>query len=225
MKKEGLLSEPQFDNIEFYLQSGNRTEISKSIQNISDSITGSSDGMIVRNILVWINQNTKRLHNSNDSRKFKRNADEILKSRERTGCCDSSTLFTALARSKNIPTMQIITLDKNWAQKISEGKNTSTSGHYFTACYLTDITGKSNWVLIDTDRPVYDYRDVQFSKLNQNNRNIGRNFYAFAYVRDYSDICTNGLNIDSIENMSKIQLKALNQCDKSDFSLDEYSDR
>lgn len=225
MKKEGLLSDPKFDNTEFYLQSGHRTEISKSIQDISDSISGSSDGMIVRNILVWINQNTKRLHNNSDSRKFKRSADEILQSGERTGCCDSSTLFTALARSKNIPTMQVITLDKEWAQKISQGINTSTSGHYFTACYLTDINGNSNWILIDTDRPVYDYRDVHFSKLNQDDRNIGRNFYAFAYARDYGDICANGLNIDSIENMSRIQLEAYKQCDKSDLSYDEYSDR
>lgn len=225
MKKEGLLSEPKFNNIEFYLQSGNRTEISKSIQDISDSITGSSDGIIVRNILVWINQNTKRLHNCSDSRKFKRSADEILQSGERTGCCDSSTLFTSLARSKNIPTMQIITLDKRWGKKISERKTTSTSGHYFTACYLTDINGKSDWILVDSDQPAYDPRDIQFSKLNLHNRNIGRNFYAFAYVKDYSDICINGLSIDSIENMAKIQTEAYLQCDKSDLSYDEYSDR
>jgi len=215
--KEGLLIVPEFNNINKYLQSGDRTQITDEIKKVSQSISGHTDGMLVRNLLVWMHKNTIRLRNENDSRKFKRTAKEILKSRERTGCCDSSTLFTALARSKGIPTMQIITLSKEWGISIDRGEKIGTSGHYFTACYLRDITGKADWVLIDSDRMVTDVRDVIFGRLDRENRNIGRNFYAFAYVRDYSDISFQGLKIDSIEDMAKIQKGAYKMCNKNDL--------
>lgn len=218
MKKEGLLIEPQFSNIEEYLQSGERTAITNKINAVSKVINGRTDGMLVRELLVWINQNTRRLHKMDDSRKFRRTASEILQSKERTGCCDSSTLFTALARSKGIPAMQIITLSKEWGKKIDRGKETGTLGHYFTACYLKDISGKSDWVLIDSDRMVQDIRDVRLGKLDRNNRNIERDFYAFAYTKDYSDVVCNGLKISSIEEMRKIQMEAYRMCDKSDFA-------
>lgn len=225
MKKEGLLDEPEFSNIEKYLESGNRTEVTDQIKKVAETINGRTDGMTVREILVWMNQNTARLHNLGDSKKFKRTADEILKSKERTGCCDSSTLFTALARSKGIPAMQIITLNKEWAKKIAKGEEADLAGHYFTACYLQDITGKSDWILIDSDRSVQDVRDVRFYKLNKEDRNIDRNFYAFAYTRDYSDIEFNGMKIDSIRNMIKIQTDACRLCDINDFAWEEGRER
>lgn len=225
MKKEGLLDEPEFSNIEKYLESGNRTEVTDKIKKVTETINGRNDGMTVREILVWMNQNTVRLRNLSDSRKFKRTADEILKSKERTGCCDSSTLFTALARSKGIPTMQVITLNKEWGKRIAKGEAADLSGHYFTACYLQDITGKSDWVLIDSDRSVQDVRDVRFYKLNKEDRNIDKNLYAFAYTRDYSDIEFNGMKIDSIKNMIKIQTDACRLCDINDFAWEEERER
>ena len=225
MKKEGLLMEPDFSNINKYLTSGNRTEITNEIKQVSQTITGSTDGMIIRNILVWMHKNTIRLHNSSHSQKFKRTATEILNSKQRTGCCDSSTLFTALARSKNIPTMQIITFDKHWANKVSKQEKVPTSGHYFTACYMTDIYNNSNWILIDTDRAVKYVQDVRFTLLNLTNRNITRNFYSFAYVRDYSDINYNGLQINSINEMAQLQLAAYKNCDKTDLFFSEDLER
>ena len=215
MKKEGLLIEPEFDNINKYLESGTRTQITDVLKKLSEQIHGNTDGMLVRNILVWIHENTIRLHDGSDPRKFKRTASEILLSGERTGCCDSSTLFAALARSKGIPTMQIITLSKKWGTAIDNGIKLPTSGHYFVASYLTDVVGNSKWILIDSDRTVRDTREVNFVGLDLQNRNIG-DLYAFAYVKDYYD----DLHIDSIKSINDIQLKAYRMCDRSDFSFE-----
>lgn len=225
MNTKGLLVEPDFINLEKYLQSGNRTEITDKIRKISKTIDGASDGILVKKILVWINQNTIRLNSSNNPRKFKRTATEILESRERTGCCDSSTLFTALARSKGIPTMQIITFCVDWAKNLISGKKVETSGHFFTSCYLKDAHGKSDWVLIDSDQPTQNIKDIRLQILNRNNRNIRNNYYAFAYVNDYSNISFNELKIDSIANMGRIQLFALQNSDKNDFLRDREEER
>lgn len=212
MNREGLLVEPNFEDINKYLQGGSRTEISNLIKRISWKLKGDTDGISVRNILVWMNRNTARIHNGRDLRKFKRNATEILKSKERTGCCDSSTLFTALARSIGIPTMQIITLSKKWGEKVDKGISQGTEGHFFVASYLKDLRGKYSWVLIDTDREVRDIRDVRLETLNLEDRNMG-DLYAFAYVSDYYD----DLKIDSIKAMGDVQLKAYKQCNRRDF--------
>ncbi len=225
MEKEGLLIEPEFNNISKYLESGERTKVTDKIKEISNRINGQNDGMLIRNILVWMNRNTLRLQNSKDNRKFKRTADEILESKERTGCCDSSTLFTALARSRNIPTMQIITLNKEWGKRIDRGENIGTLGHYFVACYLRDNAGKYDWTLIDSDRRAQDIQDVRLRKLDKENRNIDENYYSFAYVRDYSDIVYNGIKIDSIENMAKIQVAAYRQCNIKDLFFEDEKER
>lgn len=222
MNKNGLITEPDFSNLELYLTSGRRTEITPEIERVADGITGNTEGLIVRNIIVWINKNTVRINNGNDTRKFKRSATEILESRERTGCCDSSTLFTAIARAKGISTMQIITFDKAWAEKIEKGEKTDTSGHYYVGCYLHDIEGKGRWTLLDPDNPnITDIRDVSIKRLDEESRNIDRGRYAFAYVRDYSDIEAFGTKINSIQEMNQVQYLAYRECDKQDFKIRE----
>ena len=196
MNTRGLLVEPNFTNPEKYLQSGNRTEITDKIRKVSKTIDESSDGILVKNILVWINQNTIRLNSGNNPRKFRRTATEILESRERTGCCD-----------------------------LISGKKVETSGHFFTSCYLKDTHGKSDWVLIDSDQPTQNIKDIRLQILNRNNRNIRNNYYAFAYVNDYSNISFNELKIDSIANMGRIQLFALQNSDKNDFLRDREEER
>lgn len=221
MNKLGLLEEPEFDNISKYLSSGKRTEITENIRSIVNKITGNTDGLVVRNILLWINQNTKRIHSGRDPRKFKRSADEILKSGERTGCCDSSTLFTAIARAKGIPTMQILTLDKEWGKAMDRGENIGTEGHFYVGCFLKDVNGNGNWALIDSDTPMKDLRDLDIRRLNKDNRNISKRRYAFAYTRDYSDIDVEGLKIDSINSMARVQRIAYKMCDREDFKESE----
>ena len=217
MNKSGLLEEPEFDDLQKYLSSGIRTEITENIRKVADQISGNTDGFIVRNILLWINQNTKRLHDGKDKRKFKRSADEILLSGERTGCCDSSTLFTAIARAKGIPTMQILTFDKEWGKAIDRGEHIGTEGHFYVGCFLKDVNGNGNWALIDSDTPMSDIRDLDIRRLNKDNRNISKRRYAFAYTRDYTDIDIDGLKIDSISSMAKVQRLAYDMCGKDDF--------
>lgn len=217
MNNKGLIESPDFNKPEKYLESGDRTKVTEKIREAVKNINGNTEGMLVRNLLVWMNQNTKRLHNGNDQRKFRRTAEEILVSGERTGCCDSSTLFTALARSKNIPAMQVITLNKEWGRKIDNGERTGTEGHYFTACYLQNISGEREWVLIDSDRIISDPRDVKMLKMKLEDRNVDRGYYAFAYTRDYGDIQLEGIRIDSILNMAKVQNMAYQECDKEDI--------
>lgn len=221
MNEKGLLAFPEFDNVTKYLESGARTEVTEYIRKAVAQVQGDTDGLLVRNLLVWMNQHTKRIHDSRDRRKFTRTAEEILLSGERTGCCDSSALFTALARSKNIPAMQIITLGKDWVKKLDRGEQDKTESHYFTACYIRDVAGNRGWVLTDSDRLVLDARDVNMTRLKLEDRNLDRKYYAFAYARDYSDILVDGVKIDSIENMRKILYEAYLECDREDFKSKE----
>lgn len=207
MKNEGLIKEPEFDNKSKYLQFGNRTDCSKEIIEIAQSINEPTDGLTVRKILLWINQNTVRIHDEKDERKFKRSSTEILESRERTGCCDSSTLFTSIARCKGIPTMQIVTINKD----------TGRDGHFYVASYLKDTEKIGRWILIDTDVPIKDIRDVRLGALDLDDRNISKRRYAYAYTEDYSNIELDGIRIDSIQNMNKLQNSVWGLLDKEDF--------
>lgn len=207
MKNEGLIKEPEFDNKSKYLQFGNRTDCSKEIIEIAQSINEPTDGLTVRKILLWINQNTVRIHDEKDERKFKRSSTEILESGERTGCCDSSTLFTSIARCKGMPTMQIVTINKD----------TGRDGHFYVASYLKDTEKIGRWILIDTDVPIKDIRDVRLGDLDLDDRNISKRRYAYAYTEDYSNIELDGIRIDSIQNMNKLQNSVWGLLDKEDF--------
>lgn len=207
MKNEGLIKEPEFDNKNKYLQFGNRTDCSKEIIEIAQSINEPTDGLTVRKILLWINQNIERIHDEKDERKFKRSSTEILESGERTGCCDSSTLFTSIARCKGIPTMQIVTINKD----------TGRDGHFYVASYLKGTEKIGRWILIDTDVPIKDIRDVRLGTLDLDDRNISKRRYAYAYTEDYSNIELDGIRIDSIQNMNKLQNSVWGLLDKEDF--------
>jgi len=239
MKKEGLLEEPQFDKPEFYLTSGERTEVTQAIKEFADSVPGKTDYEKAKNLLIKIHKEgktpgkiQKRLEIETGSRekarrifssmKFRRSADEILRSNELTGCCDFSTLFVALARASGIPAMQIITvLDQDGFQF----PDANSVGHFFTAVYLRDSEGKKGeWRIIDTaarvkedDQVAYPFKKDDRNIINKN----GDQFYAIAYTRDYSDIVVRENDkerrIDCIRNMVKIQTDAFNQSDKDDI--------
>ena len=207
MIKEGLICKPEFDNKNKYLQFGNRTNCNEKIIEIAKSINEPTDGLTVRKILLWMSQNTVRIQNDKDERKFKRSSTEILESKERTGCCDSSTLFTSIARCKGIPTMQILTINKD----------TGRDGHFYVASFLLDTEKRGKWILIDTDAPVKDIRDVRLSSLDLEDRNISSRRYAYAYTDDYSNIELNGVKINCIQNMNKLQNEVWNMLDKRAF--------
>ena len=225
MNKQGLIVEPKFEDANLYLQSGEMTKITENIKMLANKIDVETDGITLRKIIYWIQSNTVRLNSTQDGRKFRRTADEILISKERTGCCDTATLFTAIARAKQIPTMEIITLSKQWGEKLEKGITRGTEGHFFTASYIKDINNNHSWVLIDPDKKITDLRDVRIEHLNTADRNISNNYYAFAYVRDYRDIIIDNLKIDSIQNIGEIQRMAYKACDRKDFKSREDYER
>lgn len=222
MNTKGLLVKPNWDHPEQYLKAGEMTQMEENIVKVAEQIKGVSEDRIIRNILLWMNENTERLHNVQDPKKFKRTASEILVSGQRTGCCDSSTLFTALARAKGIPAMQVLTWEKQWGDKVRNGERiNSGQGHFFTACSLEEYQGTRKWKILDSDREIEDIRDFGYMRGSIEDRNIGENQYAFAYVNDFRDVLLGGMQIDSIEHMVAIQKIACKQADRQDYHREE----
>ena len=222
MYREGLVNSPRFDNPEFYLTSGIRTAAGDLVENLAARAIGETREDIAIDLLRKMNTVTKRLENAHDDpRKFKRNAEEILESEERTGCTDSSTLYTALLRARGIPAMQIIA---NNVPRALEDPENFTYSHFFTAALLEDEEGATVWKIIDSD--VSDEtidKKAHFTVLNQGDRNIDRHHYAFAYTRDYGDILAYGKKIESVSAMLDIQREAFARSDKNDMVL--YKER
>ena len=96
---------------------------------------------------------------------------------------------------------------------------------FFVASYITDINGNSNWVILNPDKYISDLREVKIEHLNKEDRNISNNYYAFAYVNDYRDVNLQGIKIDSIQNMRRIQEEAYRKCNKEDFKSREDYER
>lgn len=207
MEETGLVVKPEFDNPNRYLSPGSMTQITPQIQKIANVILSNdniTDGQIIKGIIMYMNKYVKRLNDAyGDERKFKRTAQEILESKERTGCCDSATLFRAIAIACKIPTMQIITFSKS----------NYNNGHFYSGVYLKDIDGQKKWHIIDSDQPAKNMNDVILSvKRNIEDRNIGKDNYSYAYVNDYRDFKVNGVRIDSISNIHKIQKIVYDTC-------------
>ena len=223
MNEKGLFSKPIFSNPGYYLTSGERTKVTPVIENLASRVSGKSEEEVAKDLLVKMNLATKRLKEAgNDKRKFKRSAEEILISGERTGCTDSSTLFTALCRSRGIPAMQIVTL---MVPNAIENPDSFSDGHFFTACFLKNEKEIGQWKFVDSDSGKTTIDDITFHKLNLNDRNITKRFYAFAYSRDYSEIENDGVRIDSIHNMLELQRKAFKLCDKDDLYINRNKSR
>ena len=221
MNEKGLLVSPKFDTPSEYLRQGKMTEFDMDILRFASKIKSKeNDKNTIIELINLMNKETKRLKDTRDQRKFKRTASEILVSGERTGCCDSATLFTAMARSQGIPTMQIITLRKEDALRSLKDGSAVCSGHFWVGCYAKNKAGENEWMLFNSDsnqprRMEWDLED----------RNI-RDFYAFAYVNDYRDVelvrddKLDILKIDSIDSMNQIQTELAKKCDTSLFKED-----
>ena len=215
MLENGLIEKPVFENPGRYLVSGKRTEVTPLIESLASRVEGTSEEEVAKKLLVKMNQVTRRLENaSNDERKFKRSAEEILASGQRTGCCDSSTLYTSLLRARGIPAMQVITV---FIPEAMEEPNSFTNGHFFTACFLKDLGGNGEWKIVDSDKGQLLEDAIEFRTLNQENRNITKRYYAIAYSRDYSEAGIEDTKIDSIHNMLDVQRRAFAMCDQADI--------
>jgi len=220
MNKEGLFSAPRFNDIEYYLGEGELTKQSEFIKYVGRQIEGNTDGKKVRNLMVWINENIPRV-SERDEDKFRKSADTIIRRKKRTGCSDSAIVFSAIARSMGIPTIQIISYDKNWAKALESGEPPkSVDGHFFCAVFVKEQNGSSRWMLVDTDQKANKPEEVSIIGFNKDNRNMPQGRYAFAYVIDHSEIEVDGIKIDSVEHMGYIQEKSAKEVRKSESEME-----
>lgn len=222
MEKAGLLAEPKFDDITYYLGDGTLTSQTDFIKLVASKIEGKTDEEKLVNLLLWMNSNVVRKKGVKDSNKFNKTAEEILLSKERTGCSDSAVLFSTIVRAMGIPAMQIITFDKDWGEKLDKGEKTGgVFGHFYVAAFVKDNKGNSSWKLIDSDNPTLDKDKVDIRYLKRDNRNISKRRYAFAYVRDFRDFEIDGRKLDSEHNMKYIQTKAYMESNRKDIDFDD----
>lgn len=225
MEKAGLIVEPEFDNPNHYLGEGTLTKQTELIKFIAKRIIGSTDEEKIRNMFAFLNTEVP-IKKSNDSRKFQKTAEEILNSRQRTGCSDSAILFCTMARAMGIPAMMVVTFDKDWRENIVKGKNVNeTVGHFYSAVYLRDKEDEGVWKLIDTHKTRRIPKDIDIQFFDLEDRNIyykGESTkYAFAYVRDIRDISLNGRTIDNASNMRYIQVRAALEANGRDIVHDD----
>lgn len=209
-----LGKKPKFNDIELYLKTGKMTNhLAMNIQDIAEKIHGENDEDIAREIVVFMNKNIPMNRDSSHLMKFRRSAEQILEQKYRNGCCDSSTLFVAIARAKGIPTMQIVSFDKIHAKEIATTGHKITKGHFYAAIFSRE---DKKWYLVDADKDkAFEKKDVPFHKLDLENRNLNAKYYAFAYVNDFTEIELNGRKIDSISNIGLIQRDVYKLCNKN----------
>ena len=190
-----LGTKPEFNNLVRYLKSGKMTNhLEINVQEVAKKIIGINTEDIAKEIVIYINKNLPMIRNDKYNMKFNRTASQIIEEKVRHGCCDSSTLFVAIARTLGIPAMQIISFDKVQAKELECTNKRITDGHFFAG--------------------VFSKEDVDYEILDLNNRNLKARFYAFAYVVDFSEVEINNKKIDSITNMGDIQRDVYEICDK-----------
>lgn len=224
-EKSLLGDKPEFDNLEKYLKPQLMTNHEDElIKDIAVKIPGNTTEEFCKNIILFMNKCVPMQGRTlKDETKFKRTASQILKSKYRNGCCESTTLFVALARAKNIPSMQILTFDIEDAKENATKGRSVMNGHFYVGVFDKE---KNKWYLVDADQDKARKKEEIriYRPLNLENRNI-QNRYAFAYIEDYSGINLEGLKIDSSKNMGEIQKKAYLLCDKKYIIIKNNKER
>lgn len=227
MEKAGLLVEPDFNNPNLYLQEGVLTKQTELIKVIAGRFKGKNTEDLLKDLLVFLNYEVEVKRGVNDPKKFNKSAEEILTSRQRTGCSDSAILFATLARAMGVPSMLVVTFDKSWREKVVKGNEPRvTEGHFFVASQIQTGQNAGEWVIIDTHNSARNNKLIKFRKLDLDNRNIpwriGKSMYAFAYVNDIRDIKLNGRTVDNASNMRYVQVRAALSSNAKDITSDEF---
>jgi len=152
-----------------YLKDTKQIFITPGIRNIIREFDR-KDIDLALEILEWIHNNFENI-NDNTEKKMKlfrkRTADEIVKSKELTGCTDYAIVFIALARAKKIPTKYIEAIKKTW---LDTGDSNRIEGHVFAECLIED-----KWYIIDPQRGVVidDYKGYVIYKKGLDSWSIG----------------------------------------------------
>ena len=193
---------------EYFLTSGTKTELGPNIIKIANSIPDVSPNHntrdVVKHIMYAYANNIPMIRGKNPEKKFTRTAEDIISDGYRDGCCDSSTLFVALARAKGIPACQLIT-----AKKSAMEKGRFTTGHFFSGFYSEE---ENKWLVIDTNKTPEEIHDSKFPFHDYEGKDhfFDDNYLLFAIVRDYSDYSIKGpetgviYHIDSSRSMREI---------------------
>ena len=217
MEKKGLLEEPRFDDLEYYLTSGQRTDVTERISELSKEALGNTDLEIAMSMIDVMNEKTEfsRLSGEGELTKFQKSADYILKNKLRTSVVDSATLYTALLRARGIPAMQIMTMCVPDAVRDPE---LFWYGYMYVAAYLKEKDGKGEWQVVDPNIGKTRFPWHHFNKLDLENRNIEPSEYAYAYTRDYSDIDYLGRKLTSERMYRELQRLFFKKCNKYDMA-------
>lgn len=119
-----------------YLQEGKQTKITPQIKNIASNIDNRTKKFDekIKEICIFLKTLKRNKENKNEIFR-KRTADEIISSGFVTGCTDEALIFIALARSMNIPTKYIETIDLNTLKEINSN---SYMGHVYCGVFGKD---------------------------------------------------------------------------------------
>ena len=219
MINNGLFSAPRFDDPEYYLASGPRTEVTPAIRELAENAKGDTDKELALDMLKVMNKATPyhSLYLQYDNRQFKKSADEILKDGQRNWFFDSATLYTALLRARGIPAMQILTFS---VKPAVNDPLEFMSGYIFVAAHLKDEQGNASWQV--TEPHVDDYtiawNRIGFRPFDLEDRNIDDQEYAFAYARDYADFDYKRRRITSKQMMVDLSRLAFGWSNKRDMT-------
>lgn len=124
------------EEINYWLGEGEQSKITPDIKEICSQFKGDNLDKISQ-ILGWINNNLSHEKNYNTIIKTfaSRNVEELIKSKNHTGCHDVALILATFLRATGIPSKYIVGIGK---------QNPENSGHCVVKSY---IEGK--WVLID----------------------------------------------------------------------------
>ena len=107
--------------------------------------------------------------------------------------------FTALARSKYIPTMQIITLSKNWTKQLEKGEKIDTILNKNIKKEMKELVSKLN---------INDITKAKVLNINWENTEEGD----FSYIKDYMEkIIKSNKDIEIIVNGTKKEIDNINK--------------
>ena len=130
---------------DYFLRSGEQTEITVNLQSISQEFAGTAEEKI--HMILQFLRRLKHNSENKDSVFRKRTADQIVADEYVTGCTDDALAFIALARACGIPTKYIETLDADW---IKHGGR-PIQGHVYAGVYIND-----EWILIDPAKRAFN---------------------------------------------------------------------
>ncbi len=137
-----------------WLKEGEQTKITPKIKEIGKKLQKKSqyDAHLVLNILEWVRKNIRLERKEEIKKKLfrKRTSDKIIRDGYATGCTDLALAFIPIARSCDIPTKYVETVNKKWLKKatkeVSMIKKGQIKGHVVAECKIGN-----KWYVVDVD--------------------------------------------------------------------------